>query len=227
MSIVSGVVEAKGNIILLGHHKQNNIKMQDSISVASFLHRLLTKTTLHLTGASLTYATKQVPIMFATLIPFVLIGLALADRWLPESQKIRGVNLGSHFIVEPWMAGDTWKKIGCEGLDDEWSCTAKLTQSVANAKFKDHWNTWITQDDIKEIKSYGLNTIRVPVGFWINEDLVDRKQEYYPQGGLYYLDRLVGWAADAGLHVIIDLHGAPGSQSVDEAFTGHVSIPLP
>lgn len=120
------------------------------------------------------------------------------------------------------MAGSSWKNIGCGGSPDEWTCVKNLRQEVADPKFQNHWDTWITQEDIKKIKTYGLNTIRVPVGFWMIESLVDRKQEHYPQGGLTYLDRLVGWAAEAGLYVIIDLHGAPGSQAPNEPFTGRV-----
>ncbi|KAI1636331.1 glycoside hydrolase family 5 protein [Biscogniauxia mediterranea] len=149
----------------------------------------------------------------------------LGRRWLPSNDKIRGVNLGSQFIVEEWFARDEWASMGCKGFYDEWSCVEALGQQAADAAFDKHWNTWITQDDISEMARYGLNTIRVPVGFWIKEDLV-YESEHYPRGGLKYLDRLVGWAADAGLYVIMDLHGAPGSQTGKDEFTGH-SVDVP
>lgn len=129
-----------------------------------------------------------------------------SKRWLPGFSKFRGVNLGSQFIIEPWMAGDEWNSMGCGGTNDEWSCVKAIGQSAADAAFARHWNTWTTQDDIKQIVSLGLNTIRIPVGFWIKEDLV-YSSEFYPRGGLQYLDRLVGWASDAGLYIIMDLHG--------------------
>ena len=37
--------------------------------------------------------------------------------------------------------------------------------------------------------------------------------EPYVQGQLQYLDKAVSWAASYGLKIIIDLHGAPGSQN--------------
>ena len=37
--------------------------------------------------------------------------------------------------------------------------------------------------------------------------------EPYIQGQLSYLDKAVGWAGQYGLKVIVDLHGAPGSQN--------------
>ncbi|KAK8067594.1 hypothetical protein PG996_006706 [Apiospora saccharicola] len=145
----------------------------------------------------------------------------LRPRWQPGSTPIRGVNLGSQFIVEPWMASDAWRDMGCGSAPDEWTCVQTLGQEKADAAFKKHWESWVTKDDISKIASLKLNTIRIPVGFWIKEDLVDRGSEHYPKGGLPYLDKIVGWASDAGLQVIIDLHGGPGSQSKDQSFTGH------
>jgi aryl-phospho-beta-D-glucosidase BglC (GH1 family) len=133
------------------------------------------------------------------------------------------VNLGSQFIIEPWMANDEWNSMGCGGTNDEWKCVEAIGQEAADAAFATHWDTWVTKEDIDQIVSYGLNTIRVPVGFWIKEDLV-YDNEFYPRGGLEYLDRLVGWAKDAGLYVIMDLHGGPGSQYPNQQFTGHVSL---
>ena len=146
----------------------------------------------------------------------------LAKRNFPNFDKIRGVNLGCHFIVERWMAEDSWSNMGCHDYNDEWACTKGIGQTAADKAFNAHWDTWTTEDDIKQIAWIGLNTVRIPVGFWIYEDLV-YKTEYYPRGGLKYLDRLVGWCKKHGIFVIIDLHGAPGVQSPNEQFTGHVS----
>lgn len=141
--------------------------------------------------------------------------------WVPGNTKIRGVNLGSQFIIEPWMAADEFKSMGCAGLNDEWQCVQKLGQNAADSAFKKHWDTWTTEEDIKEIASLGLNTVRMPVGFWIKEDLV-HQGEHYPRGGLAYLNRLVGWCRDHGIYVIMDLHAGPGSQTTNQQFTGHV-----
>ncbi|KAG6032098.1 hypothetical protein E4U41_007316, partial [Claviceps citrina] len=153
--------------------------------------------------------------------------LATAGAWTPETRanpgtttKIRGVNLGSHFIIEPWMASDEFKRMGCAGLNDEWQCVQHLGQAAADAAFRTHWDTWTTLADVRQIAGLGLNAVRIPVGFWLREDLV-RPGEMYPRGGLAYLDRLVGWCRDNGLYVIVDLHGAPGSQTPNQQFTGH------
>jgi glucan endo-1,6-beta-glucosidase len=131
------------------------------------------------------------------------------------------VNLGSQFIIEPWMAGDEWNSMGCGDSPDEWTCVERLGQEAADAAFKTHWQNWINADDLKQIKSYGLNTVRIPVGFWLKEDLVN-DGEHYPRGGLEYLDYVVGNCTELGLYVIMDLHGGPGSQFPGQQYTGHV-----
>ena len=146
----------------------------------------------------------------------------ISRRWLPATNKIRGVNLGAMFLSEPWMMGNEWNTMGCQGTISEFDCVAKLGQEAANAAFQGHWARWITQSDIQEMQSYGLNTIRVPVGYWMKEDLVDKNSEHFPQGGLQYLEKVVGWAADAGFYIIIDLHGAPAAQVPQNADTGQV-----
>lgn len=123
------------------------------------------------------------------------------------------------------MATSEWKSMGCEGANSEFDCVMKLGQDNANTAFKKHWETYITEDDLDTMKGYGLNTIRVPVGYWIIEDLVFKDSEHFPQGAIQYLDRLAGWAAAKNIFVILDLHGAPGAQEPNQPFTGQVSHP--
>ncbi|KAE8147222.1 putative glucan endo-1,6-beta-glucosidase B [Aspergillus avenaceus] len=134
--------------------------------------------------------------------------------------KIRGVNLGSQFVFEPWIAMQAWSAIGCKDEKSEYDCVAKLGQDAANKAFARHWKSWITRNDIDEIRRYGLNTIRIPVGYWMMEELVRPGTEFFPQGGIDYLARICEWASEAGLYIIIDLHGAPGAQVPKNAFTG-------
>ncbi|KAL9578986.1 MAG: hypothetical protein Q9203_006893, partial [Teloschistes exilis] len=144
-------------------------------------------------------------------------------RWLPSSGKIRGVNLGSQFVIEPWMANDEWNKMGCGGQESEFDCVSKLGQARADSVWATHWATWTTKDDITKMQSYGLNAIRIPVGYWLREDLVYSDSEHFPKGGLAYLEKICGWASDAGFYIIIGIHGAPGAQIAKNADTGQVA----
>ncbi|KAF8921954.1 glycoside hydrolase superfamily [Mucidula mucida] len=55
-----------------------------------------------------------------------------------------------------------------------------------------------------------LNHVRIPIGYWAFEV---SDGEPFIQGQLPYLEKALGWAASYGLKVIVDLHGAPGSQN--------------
>jgi glucan 1,3-beta-glucosidase len=56
----------------------------------------------------------------------------------------------------------------------------------------------------------GLNHVRVPIGFWAYDI---SGGEPYIQGQAEYLDRVIEWARNYNVKVMIDLHGAPGSQN--------------
>ena len=120
------------------------------------------------------------------------------------------------------MANDEWNAMGCGGTLSEFDCVSKLGQAAANSAFQAHWARWTTQADIQQMQSYGINTIRIPVGYWMKEDLV-YTSEHFPQGGLQYLEQICGWASDAGFYIIIDLHGAPGAQVAQNPDTGQAS----
>ena len=75
---------------------------------------------------------------------------------------------------------------------------------------KNHWDTWITEDDFTQISNNGLNHVRIPIGYWAIAPL---DGEPYVQGQLDVLDKAIGWARNANLKVLLDLHGAPGSQN--------------
>ena len=140
-------------------------------------------------------------------------------KWLQASGKIRGVNLGSMFVFEPWIAETAWSNMGCGSYQSEFDCVSGLGQSAANSAFQSHWSSWITQSDITQMQSYGLNTIRIPVGYWMMESIV-YTSEHFPQGGIGYLEQVCGWASNAGFYIIIDMHGAPGAQVATNPDTG-------
>lgn len=151
---------------------------------------------------------------------FLTVTLSLTSAVIPP-YKIRGVNLGSLFIVEPWMSSNIWKSIGCGNTASEWDCVSTLGRDKANAAFQKHWNTFITAYDFEKIKQYGLNTVRIPVGHWFVESTIS-PGENWPRGGMKFLDKVVGIAASKNISVILDLHGAPNVQIPNSAFTGRV-----
>jgi glucan 1,3-beta-glucosidase len=98
----------------------------------------------------------------------------------------------------------------------EYATMKSLGHDNGDWRFEEHRKTWITEDDIKEIASYGLNTVRVPIGYWIAgfDNTGGHDWEVYAPGGINYLDKLIKeWAVTHNIAVLISIHGAKGSQS--------------
>ncbi|KAI0825658.1 glycoside hydrolase family 5 protein [Irpex lacteus] len=140
--------------------------------------------------------------------------------------KIYGVNLGSWLVLEAWMLPAEWAAMGGQTCDDCSQCIAsefayaQAYPKTVDSAFAKHWSTWFTEDNVSQLKAAGINTVRIPLGYWIVEALVDRKTEFYPRGGLKYLQRGLSWLKAAGIQAILDHHALPGVQTAGQQFTG-------
>jgi aryl-phospho-beta-D-glucosidase BglC (GH1 family) len=121
-----------------------------------------------------------------------------------SNEKVRGVNLGGWFVLEPWITPSLFEPFTAGNVVDEYTFTQALGQTAAQNQLEAHWNSWITQDDFNEIASMGLNHVRIPIGYWALNPLPG---DPYVQGQLPILDNAIGWARSAGIKVLLDLHG--------------------
>ncbi|KZV79972.1 glycoside hydrolase family 5 protein [Exidia glandulosa HHB12029] len=142
-------------------------------------------------------------------------------------KKIYGVNIGNWLVMEPWMMKNEWVAMGGEHCDTACStCIGSemaLAQSLGtsvDAVFQQHWNTWFNQTDINKIKAAGLNTVRIPLGYWLVEPLVNRTSEFYAKGGLKILKTRLKALKAAGINVILDHHALPGAAAINQMFAG-------
>ncbi|KIJ20487.1 glucan 1,3-beta-glucosidase [Paxillus involutus ATCC 200175] len=162
-------------------------------------------------------------LFFSLSLFSVIFSQALAGL----SKKIYGVNLGSWLVLEAWMLPQEWLDMGGEICGDCSACVmteylfAKAHPDTVDATFAKHWETWFTQDHVQQFKDDGINTVRIPLGYWIVEALVNRPAEAYPRGGLAYLRQGLSWLQDAGIQVILDHHALPGVQTAGQEFTGN------
>ncbi|KAK7063958.1 Exo-beta-1,3-glucanase [Favolaschia claudopus] len=143
-------------------------------------------------------------------LSLVSTAVAFSPGFPYGSTKVRGVNLGGWLVLEPWITPSLFDNTGNTNIVDEWTFGSLQSKSTATSALTQHWNTWITESDFTAIKAAGLNHVRLPIGYWAWDVSAG---EPYIQGQLAYLTKAVTWAGNHGLKLIVDLHGAPGSQN--------------
>ena len=117
--------------------------------------------------------------------------------------KLRGVNLGGWLVLEKWMVPDVYR--GTEAAD-EYNLSLALGDQAA-ARLNHHRETFVTEADFRWIRERGLNAVRLPVGYWALEG-----PKPYVECGRF-IDFALDQAQQNGLKLLLDLHGAPGSQN--------------
>ena len=127
----------------------------------------------------------------------------------PNGEKItlKGCNVGNWFVLEMWMLD--------QKLPDQYTFENILKERFGKEKKQElmevYRENWLKENDFKIIKSFGMNTIRIPFQYTI---LVDPDKPYeLKNNSWYWLDKAVEWAENNDLYVILDLHGSPGMQS--------------
>jgi glucan 1,3-beta-glucosidase len=129
--------------------------------------------------------------------------------------RLRGVNLGGWLVLEKWMTPSLFA--GLAALDETtWSVELG---GAAAARRRAHWDRFVTRDDFAWLAEVGVNALRIPLGFWIFGPPYPYHPKYgerrhpFVEGGIEVLDRALDWASELGLHVMLDLHAAPGCQN--------------
>ena len=118
--------------------------------------------------------------------------------------NIKGVNLGNWLVLEKWMSPALFEGTTAE---DEYYLPIQLSPEVYEARIKIHRSEYITERDFVTIKRMGMESVRIPVPYFI---FGDRKPFI---GCIEELDKAFNWAEKYGLTILIDLHSVPLSQN--------------
>jgi len=146
--------------------------------------------------------------------------------------QLQGINAGQILLQEGWMSpfaleplkneDGSFVKDGGDNIqypefsEEEFREGLKSNPNLAAYDLDElmeyYWRCFFTEEDFRIIKEdLQLNTIRLPFYYLniLNEDLSLKSEEE----AFAYLDWFISCAAEQELYVILDLHGAPGSQS--------------
>lgn len=126
-----------------------------------------------------------------------------------ELVQLKGVNIGGWLFQELWMTPtEATSKIA-----DETTIYSFLEQKYGvegrEEVLKVYQDAYFSETDFDYLKEVGVNCLRLP--FWFR-NLVDNdgnvKADWYER-----MDWFIEQAGKRGMYVILDFHGAPGSQN--------------
>lgn len=136
-----------------------------------------------------------------------------ALRWpyTSTSSKIRGVNLGGWLVIEPFITPGVFAATGNANIVDEWTFGSLQPRGQATKILQNHLNTFLSESDIRQIASAGLNHVRIPIGYWAFE--VAAGEPYLKLNQWDLLKQAARVCAKYNIKVLVDLHTAPGNQN--------------
>jgi glucan 1,3-beta-glucosidase len=122
---------------------------------------------------------------------------------LVETAPLRGVNLGGWLVLEKWMTPSLFEGTTA---NDEFTLCQQATKAKAK-KITEHRNTFVTRKDFVWLKKNGITAVRLPIGYW----LYGNEAPYLST--VDYINEAFLWAKQTGIKILLDIHGAPGSQN--------------
>mmetsp|Transcript_15951 Transcript_15951/g.26731 ORF Transcript_15951/g.26731 Transcript_15951/m.26731 type:complete len:440 (-) Transcript_15951:290-1609(-) len=164
------------------------------------------------------------------------------------SANIKGVNVGGWLLIEEWMfSNGMFDKVAewsnepqgvilppalPNGFGEYWYSEGdliyKLYKKFGEARTIDiltqHRETYITNNDFKEMAARGISQVRLPVGWWAfaNEStqtssklITDpaHSDKMFVTITQDFLRKVLGEIHDAGLKALIDIHAFPGGSA--------------
>ncbi|MEP3479969.1 MAG: M56 family metallopeptidase [Fuerstiella sp.] len=128
------------------------------------------------------------------------------------SSVVKAVNLGNWLLLEPWLLD-----INDDDLPDQSTVLTLLNKRFGSSRTQKllatYRQNWITLADLQAARSMGFNAVRLPFDCGLLES--PDGQGDLRKDAFRWTDHAVKLCEQAGLSVILDLHAAPGGQSLD------------
>lgn len=149
----------------------------------------------------------------------------LGKRTIYRNRVNNGVNLGSLFVLEPWIFDS---KLNENGGDCELTYLTKLIEKFDEGetidRLSNHYDQYLDKIDWNWLVDVGTVTaLRVPIGYWhVDNGRFVKNLPFQPLMNIYsqakpwdFLKRLIQRASDYNVGILIDIHGLPGGANTD------------
>lgn len=156
------------------------------------------------------------PAPAADALPLPMLSNRGTDLVDPAGRRVvlKGCNLGNHLLLESWMFGGTLHVNG-KPFHDQAALFRAMDERFGKDKSRQLMDvfreSYVTPRDFDLIKSFGFNVVRLPFDYRLMQD--DSAPDALRPDAFRWLDHVLAMAEQAGVYVILDLHGTPGGQS--------------
>lgn len=133
-----------------------------------------------------------------------------------QNVLLKGVGLGGHMLQEGYMM-----KVPFSGQQYVFKQhMVDLIGEEATAEFYEKWLSNHTQKaDIDSLKSWGFNSVRLPMHYNLYTLPVDQEPvkgaQTWLEKGFQMTDSLLKWCEQNKMYLILDMHATPGGQGHD------------
>ncbi len=119
---------------------------------------------------------------------------------------MRGMGLGGWLVPEGYM-------LHTPGMGSPTSIRGQIVdvlgESGAAEFYAAYHNNYVTRADIAELAEWGFDHVRMPFHY----NMFSPARGVWSDWGFEVTDSLIAWCADVGMHVVLDMHCAPGGQN--------------
>ena len=132
-----------------------------------------------------------------------------------EIVQLRGFGIGGWLLPEGYM----W---GSSGPNRPWQFEQEIETLIGKRSARKFWKRYhqnfMTHEDVRIMKSWGVNTLRIPLLASLLQPRTGQPESppfKYSDYGFAILDSLVAWCEQEHMGIIWDMHGAPGAQNAE------------
>ena len=188
------------------------------------------------------------------------LSLTAEQQWMEEHWPgyHNGVNLGGHLVMENWMFMRSEPPFSDAHIQLDYSQIPKFNNNMWSAALREkaagnlrgqssdlafetlwcHMDKYYTDSMLDEFAEFGINSVRVPLGYWIFDDpelfpgdewpvpLTTGSRPYgvNPEGfatpGTLALSNIIAKLWNRNMKVMLDMHALPGCSSPYQSYAG-------
>lgn len=137
----------------------------------------------------------------------------ISRRAVYQNREIFGVNFGSLFVLEKYIYGEMFENGGGDvELDAIKRCG---NNDNTKSRLEAHWENYCSDSDWEWLKSKGVNSVRIPIGYWHVDPRFTHGTHFEPVKDVYFnawkilKEKYIQKASQYGISVLVDLHALP------------------